>query len=52
MVWYGGVLIGLAGEGSFVWYFAALTVISLMVFAAAFIVDRHIPPLRRVPMAA
>jgi AAHS family 4-hydroxybenzoate transporter-like MFS transporter len=52
MVWYGGVLIGLAGEGSFVWYFAALIAISLMVFAAAFIVDCHVEPLRRAAATA
>lgn len=47
MVWYGGFLIGLGGEGSFVWYFAALCAITLLVFAAAFIVDRQVEPARR-----
>ena len=52
MVWYGGVLIGLAGNGSFVWYFAALSAISLMVFAAAFLVDCHIEPRSRARVPA
>ena len=48
MVFYGGTLINLGGEGSFIWYFAALTAISLLVFAAAFIVDCHVQPKRTV----
>lgn len=47
MVFYGGFLISLGGEDSFVWYFAALSAIALMVFAAAFIVDCHVEPKRR-----
>jgi len=46
MVFYGGTLISMGGEGSFIWYFAALTAISLLVFAAAFIVDCHVQPKR------
>ncbi|MGX7895409.1 MFS transporter [Tsuneonella sp. HG222] len=51
MVLGGGWLIGLGGEGSFVWYFAVLTVISLMVFAAAFIIDRQVEPKRKAALA-
>ncbi len=46
MVLGGGWLINLGGEGSFVWYFATLAAISMMVFAAAFIVDCQVPPRR------
>jgi AAHS family 4-hydroxybenzoate transporter-like MFS transporter len=44
MVYYGGTLLNLGGGDSFVWYFAVLAVIALLVFAAAFIVDRQIEP--------
>lgn len=47
MVWYGGFLIGLGGEGSFIWYFAVLSVIALLVFAAAFIIDCQVEPARK-----
>ena len=48
MVWYGGALIDLGGEHSFIWYFAALVAISMLVFAAAFIIDCHVEPKRKV----
>lgn len=51
MVYYGGTLLNLGGS-SFVWYFAVLTAISLLVFAAAFIVDCHLEPVRRAPVPA
>lgn len=44
MVAYGGVLINMGGESSFVWYFGTLAAIALLVFAAAFIIDCHVPP--------
>jgi len=47
MVMGGGWLLNLGEEGSFVWYFATLAAIALMVFAAAFIVDRQVEPVRR-----
>jgi MFS transporter, AAHS family, 4-hydroxybenzoate transporter len=47
MVFNGGWLINLGGEGSFIWYFAVLSVIALLVFAAAFIVDRQVEPAGR-----
>ena len=47
MVFFGGTLMNL-GNGSFVWYFGTMAAISLLMYAAAFIVDRHIEPLRRV----
>ena len=40
---FGGVLLDL-GKGSVVPFFAVLTVSALLVSAAAFIVDRHVPP--------
>ena len=46
MVYSGGTLMNL-GQGSFVYYFGTTAAISLLMFAAAFIVDRHIEPLRR-----
>ncbi len=46
MVFGGGWLMNLGGD-SFVWYFATLTVISVMIFAAAFIVDCQIEPKRK-----
>ena len=47
MVLGGGWLIGLGGDDSFVWYFATLSVIAVMVFAAAFIIDCQVPPRRK-----
>lgn len=44
MVFSGGWLLNLGGD-SFVWYFATLATISLAMFAAVFIVDRHIEPI-------
>lgn len=46
MVFAGGWLLNLGGD-SFVWYFTALAAISLAMFAAVFIVDRHIEPMWR-----
>jgi AAHS family 4-hydroxybenzoate transporter-like MFS transporter len=46
MVFYGGRLMNLGG-GSFVYYFGTMAAISLLMFAAVFIVDRHLEPLRR-----
>lgn len=51
MVYFGGELMNL-GNGSFVYYFGTMTAVSLLMFAAVFIVDRHIEPLRRVRAAA
>jgi AAHS family 4-hydroxybenzoate transporter-like MFS transporter len=52
MVFSGGWLLNLGGD-SFVYYFATLAVISLAMFAAVLIVDRHIAPIwhskREVP---
>ncbi|MXO58741.1 MFS transporter [Altererythrobacter salegens] len=50
MVLGGGWLMNLGGD-SFIWYFATLVVISLMVFAAAFIVDCQVEPKRRLQPA-
>lgn len=47
MVFFGGALMNL-GQGSFVYYFGTMAAISLLMFAAAAIVDRHIEPLKRV----
>jgi AAHS family 4-hydroxybenzoate transporter-like MFS transporter len=47
MVFFGGYLMNL-GQGSFVYYFGTMAAISLLMYSAAFIVDRHIAPLRRV----
>ncbi|MCB2066460.1 MAG: MFS transporter [Erythrobacter sp.] len=44
MVAYGGVLISMGGESSFIWYFGTLALIALLVFAAAFIIDCHVEP--------
>ncbi len=46
MVYYGGTLLNLGG-GGFLWYFGVLAAISLLVFAAAFVVDRQVEPARR-----
>jgi AAHS family 4-hydroxybenzoate transporter-like MFS transporter len=45
MVFFGGALLNLGGD-SFVYYFGALAAISLGMFAAAFLVDRHVEPAR------
>ena len=47
MVFFGGSLISLGGDDSFVWYFATLVLIALCVFAAAFIIDRQVEPASR-----
>jgi AAHS family 4-hydroxybenzoate transporter-like MFS transporter len=47
MVFAGGWLMNL-GQGSFVYYFGTMAAISLLMYAAVFIVDRHIEPLRSV----
>ena len=47
MVFAGGALINLGGDDSFVWYFATLVLISLCVFAAAFIIDRQVEAVSR-----
>ena len=46
MVFFGGTLMNL-GNGSFWVYFGTMAAISLLMFAAAFLVDRHIDPLKR-----
>jgi hypothetical protein len=51
MVYYGGTLLNM-GDGSFIWYFAVLAAISLLVFAAAFIVDCQVEPVRRKELPA
>ncbi len=52
MVFAGGWLMNL-GQGSFVYYFGTMAAIALLMFAAVFIVDRHIEPSRRAaPEAA
>lgn len=51
MVYYGGTLLNLGGD-SFIWYFAVLTAISLLVFAAAFIVDCQVEPVRQKELPA
>ena len=51
MVFFGGYLMNL-GNGSFVFYFGTMAAISLLMFAAAVLVDRHIEPLGRVPAPA
>ena len=48
MVFFGGSLMNL-GNGSFVYYFGTMAAISLLMFSAAAIVDRHILPLRSIP---
>jgi len=48
MVLFGGALMNLGG-GSFAWYFGTMAAISLLMFSAAVIVDRHILPLRSIP---
>ncbi len=46
MVYFGGALMNL-GQGSFVYYFGTMAAVSLLMFSAAVIVDRHIArPLR------
>jgi AAHS family 4-hydroxybenzoate transporter-like MFS transporter len=51
MVLFGGALMNL-GQGSFVYYFGTMAAISLLMFAAAFLVDRHIEPARRAQVTA
>ena len=51
MVFFGGTLMNL-GNGSFVFYFGTMAAISMLMFTAAFIVDRHIEPLGRAPAMA
>ena len=51
MVFAGGYLMNL-GQGSFVYYFGTMAAISLLMFAAAFLVDRHIAPFRRAVAVA
>jgi AAHS family 4-hydroxybenzoate transporter-like MFS transporter len=51
MVFSGGYLMNLGG-GSFAWYFGTMAAISLLMFAAAFLVDRHIEPARRAQVTA
>lgn len=51
MVFFGGYLMNL-GQGSFVFYFGTMAAISLLMFTAAFVVDRHIEPLGRAPSPA
>ncbi len=50
MVFSGGWLMNL-GQGSFVWYFGTMAAIALLMYAAAFIVDRHIEPLAQAKPA-
>jgi AAHS family 4-hydroxybenzoate transporter-like MFS transporter len=51
MVLFGGALMNL-GQGSFVYYFGTMAAISLLMFAAAFLADRHIEPISRAPLPA
>ena len=51
MVFAGGWLMNL-GQGSFWFYFGTMAAISLLMFTAVFLVDRHIEPLGQVPAAA
>jgi hypothetical protein len=52
MMFFGGTLMNL-GQGSFVYYyFGTMAAISLLMFAAAFLVDRHVEPLRRAAVTA
>lgn len=51
MVFSGGWLLNLGGD-SFVAYFAVLAAVALLVFAAAFIIDCHVPPSRKQEHAA
>jgi len=51
MVFFGGHLMNL-GNGSFVFYFGTMAAISLLMFTAALVVDRHIEPLSRAPAVA
>ena len=51
MVYFGGYLMNL-GDGTFWFYFGTMAAISLLMYAAAFIVDRHIEPLGRAPALA
>jgi AAHS family 4-hydroxybenzoate transporter-like MFS transporter len=51
MVFFGGYLMNL-GNGSFWFYFGTMAAISLLMFVAVPVVDRHIEPLERAPAAA
>ena len=51
MVFFGGYLMNL-GQGSFWFYFGTMAAISLLMFVAVPVVDRHIEPLGRAPAAA
>lgn len=46
MVFAGGWLLNLGGD-SFLWYFATLLFVALLVFPAVFIIDHHIEPARK-----
>jgi len=48
---FGGALLDL-GKGSVIPFFAVLAVSAVLVSAAAFVVDRHVPPARPRPAAA
>jgi len=50
MVFFGGTLMNLGG-GSFWFYFGTMAAISLLMFVAVPVVDRHLEPVRRVPAA-
>jgi hypothetical protein len=47
MVYYGGSLLNLG----FGWYFGVLAAISVLVFAAAFIIDCQVEPARKLAVA-
>jgi AAHS family 4-hydroxybenzoate transporter-like MFS transporter len=51
MVYFGGYLMNL-GDGTFWFYFGTMAAISLLMYAAVFLVDRHIQPLGRVRAVA
>ncbi|HEY6814469.1 MAG TPA: hypothetical protein VI168_02905, partial [Croceibacterium sp.] len=51
MVFFGGTLMNL-GDGSFWFYFGTMAAISLLMFVAVPVVDRHLEPLKRAPAAA
>ena len=50
MVFFGGTLMNL-GDGSFWFFFGTLAAISLLMFVAVPVVDRHLEPVRRAPAA-
>ena len=51
MVFFGGYLMNM-GDGTFWFYFGTMAAISLLMYAAAFLVDRHIEPLKREKVGA